>query len=211
MNEVLEELNRILDNAEDIGRQIYQVSDNIYSIEDGRIKKTQLRNLVELTYPISSRLRELININSDYRNIADTFIDENGIDYEVILFDEINAILESIERKYTTIVENIDRKITEIESIGNARTIPEDEQELTRFNEEIINQSTCSICLVKVVNTKIDCGHLFCVTCVINLTECPLCRKPIESISKIFLKKYLKYKNKYMLLKEKRTNLHNKI
>ena len=76
------------------------------------------------------------------------------------------------------------------------------------FNEQIINQSTCSMCMERVVNIRIDCGHLFCSNCVINIIECPLCRNQITSFAKIFLKKYLKYRTKYMKLKNK---LHNKV
>ncbi len=201
INEVKDQLNRMLNNVEDINRQISEVSENISNIEEGRNIKIQLINILEQTYPISARMRELINIDNSYVNIVETFIDENDITYEVSLFDEITTTLEYIETEYTRRVESIDRKINELEIIGDARIIPEDEAELRIFNEQIINQSTCPICTVRVVNTRIDCGHLYCVNCVINLTECPLCRTQIKDVSKIYLKKYLKYKNKYMLLK----------
>ncbi len=201
INEVKDQLNRMLNNVEDISRQISEVSENISNIEEGRNIKIQLINILEQTYPISARMRELINIDNSYVNIVETFIDENDITYEVSLFDEITTTLEYIETEYTRRVESIDRKINELEIIGDARIIPEDEAELRIFNEQIINQSTCPICTVRVVNTRIDCGHLYCVNCVINLTECPLCRTQIKDVSKIYLKKYLKYKNKYMLLK----------
>jgi hypothetical protein len=94
-------------------------------------------------------------------------------------------------------------KIEELRALGNARLIPSTEEELIPFNEQIINQSTCSMCMERVVNIRIDCGHLFCSNCVINIIECPLCRNQITSFAKIYLKKYLKYRTKYMLLKKK--------
>jgi hypothetical protein len=126
---------------------------------------------------------------------------------------ELSDLIRLLERLNHLIAEKYDtifNKITELTTLGEARMIPDDPRELEEFNEQIINQSTCSMCLVRVVNIKLDCGHLYCSNCTVNINECPMCRIPIINLSNIYLKKYLKYRNKYLSLKQK-ILLHNKI
>ncbi len=202
IEEIKEELNGMVDDAEYIYQDIEQVSTSITSLEEGRDRIRQLREIIPRSSPIIIRLIELNRINPNYSSLVDTYIDENGQDYEIILFDEVNYFIEKTEQMYTEKMNILETKINMLETITAPRVIPEDEEEMTRFNEQIINQSTCSICLNSVVNIRIDCGHLFCSNCVINLNECPFCRTQITSLGNIYLKKYLKYRNKYMLLKK---------
>jgi hypothetical protein len=64
----------------------------------------------------------------------------------------------------------------------------------------------CPICFVNVKDIKLTCGHMLCKYCANNyrtrnITTCPLCRQDITSMDKVYYKKYLKYKNKYLQLK----------
>ena len=208
IDQIKEELNRLVDQSEYIYSEINNIRTSITNIEEGRDRIIQLRELITLTQPITVRLIELNRINSDYAKLIDTYIDENGIDYEIVLFDEINYFIELVEQIFNKKMNNLEMKIKMLETINEPRNIPEDENELIQFNKQIINQSTCSICLDRVVNIRIDCGHLFCSNCVINLNKCPFCRTSIKQLDKIFLQKYLKYRTKYMALKN---NLHNKV
>jgi hypothetical protein len=200
------ELNIMLENAERINREIQNISINITRINEGNNKIILLRTLLEQIAPITIRLRELNQLNN-LQEITETFIDDEGIYYQVILLDELNGVLLSNENMLGEKLDIIYSKVSDLEKFGEGRLIPDNPnnpQELEYFNENIINQSTCSICLIRVVNIKIDCGHLFCSNCVINIYECPLCTRQIDSLSKIYLKKYLKYRNKYIFLKKNR-------
>lgn len=48
-------------------------------------------------------------------------------------------------------------------------------------------KETCSICMVKIVNCKIDCKHMFCFSCYItahyihNIKNCSICQRKINS------------------------------
>jgi hypothetical protein len=66
----------------------------------------------------------------------------------------------------------------------------------------------CQICFERAVNTRLDpCGHLLCLNCYNSLVPkiCPLCRHNINDKSRIlyggYKEKYLKYKHKYLELK----------
>ena len=207
MDEIREELIIMLNKSEEIYNIIYDISTKINTIEEGDTKLKILYDTIPLTYPISRRLIELNAENAAYSQINETFIDEVGNDYEVNLFEEINKFIEPTETMFTQKTQILIAKIDMLGTVKDARVIPEDEEELKAFNEQIINQSTCPICISRVVNIRIDCGHLFCSNCVVNLDECPLCKRNIEHLDKIYLKKYLKYRTKYLLLKKNITLL----
>lgn len=38
---------------------------------------------------------------------------------------------------------------------------------------------TCSICFAKYIDTFLDCGHLYCSSCLTQLKSCPLCKREI--------------------------------
>jgi hypothetical protein len=203
IDEIREELNTMLNEAEEIYDIIYDVSTHITTIDEGDAKLRILYDVIPRTRPIILRLIELNATNPEYSKINDTFIDEMGGDYEVVLFDEINRYIEPIENMFIQKTEILTANIDILGTVGSARMIQEDEDKLHAFNEQIINQSTCPICISRVVNIRIDCGHLFCSNCVLNIDECPLCKREIKHLDKIYLKKYLKYRTKYLLLKNK--------
>ena len=75
--------------------------------------------------------------------------------------------------------------------------IPSDPDELTKIVE-------CPICLTNVKNiVLIPCGHTMCSSCysITNHSVCFVCKKQIVNTQDFYLKKYLKYKNKYNKLK----------
>ena len=60
----------------------------------------------------------------------------------------------------------------------------------------------CVVCNIREANTRLNCGHLLCSICTETLTTCPLCRAPITSfLIGGYRQKYLKYKAKYLELK----------
>ena len=83
-------------------------------------------------------------------------------------------------------------------------------QDTTAYREALASRLTCPICFERERNTVLNCGHLFCAedTAAIKAApnpKCPLCQTPITSDQKIFYggyrQKYLKYKAKYLELK----------
>ena len=72
--------------------------------------------------------------------------------------------------------------------------------------ELLENRIACSICGVKEKKIAFSCGHMTCASCskILETTfgnKCPECNEPIENKQVLFYKKYLKYKNKYLALK----------
>ncbi len=201
VEELKNQLNRLLDNSINIYETIDSISINVTNIEEASETKTRIMNIFNQSSDIVLLLSDYVRTNPQTTLITDIreYDDER---VEVNLFNEINKTIEELENMVEYKTDSLYSKILILENIGNAKEIPEDENELRILNEQIITQSTCSICTIRVVNIKIDCGHLFCINCAINLTECPLCRTPIDNYSKIYLKKYLKYKNKYLKLKK---------
>jgi hypothetical protein len=65
----------------------------------------------------------------------------------------------------------------------------------------------CPVCLDKIKDVRLNCGHLVCRECARTLKQstgiCPECRQPITTTELVYYNKYLKYKNKYTLLKNK--------
>ena len=83
-------------------------------------------------------------------------------------------------------------------------------QNTPEYREALAGRLTCPICYERERNTVLNCGHLFCAedTTAIRAApnpKCPLCQTPITSAQKIFYggyrQKYLKYKAKYLELK----------
>jgi len=66
---------------------------------------------------------------------------------------------------------------------------------------------TCPVCLEKVKDIRLNCGHLVCRECARGLKQsngtCPVCRQPITKTEIVYYNKYLKYKAKYLALKNK--------
>ena len=70
-----------------------------------------------------------------------------------------------------------------------------------------IEMLRCPVCQINVKDIRLTCGHLVCGTCAIKISQlnnaCPICREPIRNMDKVYYKKYLKYKNKYVMLRNK--------
>ena len=78
-----------------------------------------------------------------------------------------------------------------------------------QFNEQT-NYSPlllCPVCLENIKDIRLNCGHMLCKVCATILRQsnrpCPTCRIPTTSYDKVFYNKYLKYKTKYLQLKNK--------
>jgi len=78
------------------------------------------------------------------------------------------------------------------------------------YREALAGRLTCPICYERERNTVLNCGHLFCAEDITLIRarpdpKCPLCQTSITSAQRIFYggyrQKYLKYKAKYLELK----------
>ncbi len=79
-------------------------------------------------------------------------------------------------------------------------------EEKLKLLQSYIDRFACGICKTNEANTTlIPCGHIFCSECIQNAQkarpDCPICREVSININNLFLTKYLKYKNKYLKLK----------
>jgi hypothetical protein len=75
--------------------------------------------------------------------------------------------------------------------------------EQTNYSQSIL----CRVCFENIKDIRLNCGHMLCKVCARILRQrhspCPICRVPTTSYDKIFYNKYLKYKTKYLQLKNK--------
>jgi hypothetical protein len=79
-------------------------------------------------------------------------------------------------------------------------------REALDFAAEMHEKLKCPVCTIhKVDRVLIPCGHFICSFCLPQLTikKCPMCQTPYSSAISVTLMKYLKYKNKYLQLKNK--------
>ena len=111
-----------------------------------------------------------------------------------------------------------------ISSSDGRATLNHEEHEVPSFVENvkaekvnlILNRYTCQICMSNEISCVLfPCSHSFCLTCINTHKKknnnCPICKKHIDMVVPINLgdvdnnakNKYLKYKNKYLILKKK--------
>lgn len=61
-------------------------------------------------------------------------------------------------------------------------------QVLEETLEKIEDSLTCCVCRDAEISAALcPCGHLTCIDCAKKITDCPLCRKQIETVQRIFL------------------------
>jgi alpha-tubulin suppressor-like RCC1 family protein len=70
------------------------------------------------------------------------------------------------------------------------------------YKSNLVTRMTCPICLTNERKVRLNCGHMLCEICSDKVDKCPECRTPIINKDAVFYNKYLKYKNKYLTLKE---------
>ncbi len=74
-----------------------------------------------------------------------------------------------------------------------------------QYAEDVVNRITCPVCYQNERDTILNCGHTLCSRCAHTpaIRKCPMCNQVITSRNRMYLQKYLKYKNKYIMLKNK--------
>ncbi|CAM1319933.1 Uncharacterised protein r2_g2827 [Pycnogonum litorale] len=63
---------------------------------------------------------------------------------------------------------------------GNRDTSDSDIQKLQQQLQDIKEQTMCPVCLDRLKNMIFLCGHGACQMCGDRMSECPICRKPVE-------------------------------
>ncbi len=61
----------------------------------------------------------------------------------------------------------------------------------------------CGICQQYLADIQFNCGHVSCRNCYTNLINCHRCGERIITTTPFYQNKYLKYKQKYLLLKNR--------
>ncbi len=168
---------------------INPIDKNIYNI---------LKHMIDKNYNIDSAKRNFVEIISNNYN----YMNDNK---ESIGHKMIKDFIERIEtEKAATPKLNEPILAPDTTKLTNKQLIP--------MGKEFINKLICRKCHKNYVNmVLIPCGHLVCSTCARIIqkekTLCPICLRQITNINDIYYIKYLKYKNKYLNLKNK--NLFN--
>ncbi|KAF3968286.1 hypothetical protein CMV_007810 [Castanea mollissima] len=54
-------------------------------------------------------------------------------------------------------------------------------------DEEISDRLVCPICFTNAKDLAFGCGHLTCQDCGARLSDCPICRQPIEIRIRVFI------------------------
>ncbi len=149
---------------------------------------TNLKNITN--YDMDKKLIHLINenpANKKFFNILIGLLISNGTDTASINVQQIidEAIFKPVKPE---------QKI-------NINPVNEADPE---YANKLVRRIECPICFMNESNIVLNCGHIICPTCVEQLPEkkCPICKQPISSNQSIYYKKYLKYKNKYAILKK---------
>jgi hypothetical protein len=102
-------------------------------------------------------------------------------------------------------------QVTEADMRSSAASAAEIQDESAQIDTipaaDIPKMITCPVCLGKIKDVRLNCGHLVCRECARGLKQsngiCPVCRQPITKTEIVYYNKYLKYKNKYLQLKNK--------
>ncbi len=85
----------------------------------------------------------------------------------------------------------------------------EDEDIDTKDLDQYKTMMKCPVCLGNIKDVRLSpCGHMMCKSCIKGYTtrgehKCPICKRDFTSFDKVYYAKYLKYKNKYVMLKNK--------
>ena len=45
----------------------------------------------------------------------------------------------------------------------------------------------CCVCLERRKDTALGCGHVLCESCAARVQQCPTCRRPVTSRSRVYL------------------------
>ena len=94
----------------------------------------------------------------------------------------INEVINNFSMYYSLSSADVDAEKIKIEEREAKQKEEEAEQQ-----EKRANIKECSICQERDVDTAlVDCGHLICSFCGINLKTCPFCRKEIKGTLKIY-------------------------
>ena len=73
----------------------------------------------------------------------------------------------------------------DIEKVERKKAEAEREREKAE-REEAEERHMCVICMERAVNLAFGCGHQLCEECGVQMKECPVCRKHIESRLRLF-------------------------
>ena len=87
----------------------------------------------------------------------------------------------------------------------------EDDEDIDTKDLELYKDMIkCPVCLSNIKDVRLSpCGHMMCKSCVKNYitrreTQCPICKQKFTSFDKVYYGKYLKYKMKYLMFKNKK-------
>ncbi len=187
----------------------HNIEEKIYPINITNVlKKTRGTILNDTDKPISLTLNINVYTNLTYITnydmklidlINDTPANKNFFNLFIgLLISDGNDTNTDNIRK---IIDDAVFKPVKSEQKTNINPIKEEDPE---YVTKLLRRIECPICYTNESNIVLNCGHIICPECSKNplIVSCPICRIPITTKQSIYYKKYLKYKNKYAILKK---------
>lgn len=103
--------------------------------------------------------------------------------------DTLRPVFAPVPRAQVENTENSHTNVVVLDRGGqyNGISIPIDivawkrdtDQRFASMQRELDIALECPVCFNHRKDTRLQCGHLFCRTCVEQVTSCPICRQPV--------------------------------
>jgi hypothetical protein len=175
-------------------------------------------NKTKSNYTNLMKNKELIKTNLDNFNKYISYLNQilnnakSSANREVV--EMANSIITYELGAKKTIEAQIRESGVKVKGPREDQPMPEADEENPAYQEyktKLFQRIICPVCMNNERNTALGCGHMVCSGCfdIIDTgklaigRKCPICKQPIESKKSIYFNKYLKYKNKYAMLKNK--------
>ena len=75
---------------------------------------------------------------------------------------------------------NLCGSFSAVQVTNNEVAATQDIVKLTQQLNDIKEHTSCPVCMDRLKNMVFLCGHATCQLCGDRMTECPICRKPVE-------------------------------
>jgi hypothetical protein len=128
--------------------------------------------------------------NSELENLCQILNPNTKYILENIILDKLNKLANDDYNDYNYLfkISNDYSNIFKLEFILNIPLTPITEKKITCI-ETNIEPLQCDICHKYKKDTALNCGHIYCYNCLLDIkdTKCPYCRQSITSKKPVFL------------------------
>ena len=168
-----------------ISSKLPKIINNYPAIEDSNIDPSISTINTKQIGDIQSVIHDYKRLNTTYQankkiiHSDNKYIEEltENITYLVDLNKELND--EYIER-WAYVLEQRKRVLCDDLNVLNNSKKTFNKFSVTEDTHNLDTLTICSVCMENKKDRSIDCGHIFCSTCLKKLTNCPTCRIDID-------------------------------